>query len=196
MHTDVLDISSMFDEAPSVVDQVQVAVNDLLALAKGLEVLDDGAYKRATFLYTKAREWRKTVEDKRKKLTEPMRRQTAMVNDHAKLLTEPLDEVINITNSKCSEYQERLQAQQSEDNWLVELLDGGAIQSKIEPINGAYAVMSVKTVTKFRVLEGHKVPPEYLCVDEEALERAIKRGVREIPGIEIYEEKQTSLRTR
>jgi hypothetical protein len=40
------------------------------------------------------------------------------------------------------------------------------------------------------------IPREYLKVDEEKIAAMIKLGIAEIPGIEIYEEQKTILRSR
>ncbi len=51
----------------------------------------------------------------------------------------------------------------------------------------------VKTWT-FKVVDPAQVPREFLTVDESAIRRAVKDGMRNIAGVEIYEETQTRFR--
>jgi hypothetical protein len=46
---------------------------------------------------------------------------------------------------------------------------------------------AVKTWT-FKVVEPFAVPREYLIVDEKLIRKAVKDGIRQIPGVEIFEE--------
>lgn len=172
--------------------QVSKAIGEMVQAIETLQVEDEGAFKRATFLYSKAREWRKVVEDKRKALTEPMRRQTAMVNEQAKALTEPLDRVISLANSKAVNYQTK---QQEQDSHIAELLDGGAIlvPSKITPI-GAAAKIVTKKVMRYRITNEELIPDRYWQVNKDLLQISIDSGNHSIPGIEVYEETQQTLR--
>ncbi len=45
-------------------------------------------------------------------------------------------------------------------------------------------------VWKFRVSEPERVPPEYLMVDEKKIDRVVKAGMRNIPGVEIWEDEE------
>ena len=57
-------------------------------------------------------------------------------------------------------------------------------------VRGDYAVSSLRTTWKFRVLDLRLIPPEFLMVNEPLLNAAIrgKSGRRDIPGIEVYED--------
>lgn len=47
----------------------------------------------------------------------------------------------------------------------------------------------------FKVIDLSQVPREYLCIDTQAVNRAIKDGIREINGLEIYNERVLKTRT-
>jgi len=47
---------------------------------------------------------------------------------------------------------------------------------------------------KFLIEDAAQVPREYLMVDERAIRDAVKAGVREIPGVKIYEHKDIAVR--
>jgi len=54
--------------------------------------------------------------------------------------------------------------------------------------------MSAKKIWKFELTDGEQVPREYMMVNETAIRRAILDGVREIPGVRIYQEESISIR--
>ncbi len=47
------------------------------------------------------------------------------------------------------------------------------------------------TTWAFNVVDPAKVPAEYLVVDEKRIRQAVKDGIRQIPGVEIFEETKT-----
>jgi hypothetical protein len=63
-------------------------------------------------------------------------------------------------------------------------------------LRGDGAMTVTRTVRKFRIVDPSKVPLKYMKLDEEAVKAAIKLGVAEIEGLEIYDEKETTLRSR
>lgn len=55
---------------------------------------------------------------------------------------------------------------------------------------------SVSTKWVHNTVDRALVPREYLMVDDDAIKLAIKRGVRTIPGVEIFETANTAIRRR
>lgn len=53
----------------------------------------------------------------------------------------------------------------------------------------------VKQVWKHRLVDITKVPAQYLSLNEAAVGKAVRGGVREIEGIEIYPEDQLAVRS-
>jgi hypothetical protein len=115
----------------------------------------------------------------------------------------PLKLIQTIAKEKCERYQMILEkAKETEEKKIQEAvdllgLDEAPVPMAVEKtVRGNGALMYTRTVRKFRIVDLTKVPLKYLKIDEDAIERDIKLGVGEIAGIEIYEEKQTTLRTR
>ncbi len=54
---------------------------------------------------------------------------------------------------------------------------------------------TTRTRMTFRVTDKAAVPEDYKQIDNKAVNAAIKDGIREIPGIEIYEELETQFRS-
>jgi len=200
-----LDIFS--EEAPVSLEgntlQVRNIIKDMLAFASALVVDNEGAYKKMTSLYSQARAWKKCVDEKRKALTEPLRKQVASINDKAKELVDPLDGVIDLANAKATSYQRILeQKRQEEEEKLrkaAELFDAEDevyVPALEKVIRGDGASAVTKVEKRFRVVDLAKVPTKYLMIDDKKILQDIKLGLDCIDGIEIYEETTTSLRVR
>ena len=52
--------------------------------------------------------------------------------------------------------------------------------------------VTTKKTWTFRVIKEQYVPLEYWIIDEEKIKAAIKDGVRYIPGIEVFQEEESS----
>jgi hypothetical protein len=183
--------------------QVKSVIKDMLGFATSLVVDNEPSYKKMTSLYSQARSWKKTVDEKRKAMTEPLRKQTAAINDKAKELTDPLDAVIDLANAKSTSYQRLLEDQRRQEEErlrkaadLFDAADEVYVPALEKVLRGDGASAVTKVEKRFRVLDVTKVPAKYLVVDEKKLIQDIKLGINEICGIEIYEETITSLRVR
>jgi hypothetical protein len=190
-------------ESPSNEVKIKSTIKDMLSFVKDLSVNTEGAYKKITSTYKQARDWKKAIETKRKELVEPFRAQIAVINDKAKSLSDPLDNVIEIANAKSAGYlrilEEAKKKEEEETKKLATLFDAEDevyVPPLEKTIRGEGAILVTKTEKTFRVLDIFKVPLKYLMIDEEAVQRDLRLGVGEIPGLDIYTIQKTSLRTR
>ncbi len=183
--------------------EIRSVIRDMRLFIENLVVDSEKSYLKITSLYAQAREWKKTIEAKRKSLVEPFRKQTAVINDKAKELTDPLDRVIDVANAKANGYLRLLEdVKRKEDEKLKEAaaLFDAADEIYIPPmekiIRGDGAVTVTRIEKRFKVLDIKKVPTKYLLVDEAAIKKDLNLGLAEIAGIEIWEETTTQLRIR
>jgi hypothetical protein len=63
-------------------------------------------------------------------------------------------------------------------------------------VAGAVGVASVQTTWTFEVVDAASVPPTYLTADTVAIGRAVRGGVREIPGVRIFARESIAGRRR
>lgn len=77
------------------------------------------------------------------------------------------------------------------ENKQNKLIDATA---KTADINQSTANSVVRNVWAFRVVDFKKIPFEYLQLNETAVRSAIKEGVREIEGLEIFKECQVAIK--
>lgn len=184
--------------------QMKQAICDMVAFTKDLAVQCDESFRTATSLYRQARDWKKRIDERRKAAIEPDRARIAAINDKAKELTDPLDQIIEITNMKTASYTRLLEEKKKEEEAKIkeaaELLDLVPSEIYIAPmektIRGDGAIATTKIEKRFRVTDLSKVPLEYMMINESKIKTSLKLGVNIIPGIEIYEEKITQLRAR
>ena len=63
------------------------------------------------------------------------------------------------------------------------------------PVRTPQGTVSIKMVWRHRVIDVEKVPRQYLMINDSEIKKAITAGIREIPGIEIYDGAKTHKRT-
>ena len=176
---------------------------EIIESTQKLTVINQDEFDRCTALYSESKDWEKRIEFLRKEANAPDQDRINARNDKAKELLTPLKQIQSITKAKCEEYQKSLEKARKflEDQMTKALdllgLDDAVYAPPVEKsIRGEGALMYTRTVRKFRTVDLSKVPLKYLQVNEELLARDIKLGVAEIPGIEIYNEEVTQLRSR
>ncbi len=94
------------------------------------------------------------------------------------------------------------QAQESDGNQGQEQGQTESAPQELEPqpagpprsVQTGSGKMHQKLVWTFEVQDESQVPREYLAVDQKKIRQAVKDGVREIPGVNIYQEHQTAIR--
>lgn len=87
------------------------------------------------------------------------------------------------------------QAEKIEDK--IEKIESKSVTPDVqvqETIRSENATVSIKKNWTHTVINPMAVPREYLKVDEVAIGRAVKGGVREIPGVRIFQKSSTATR--
>ena len=183
--------------------EVKKIIDDMLQFTQSLIVDSESAFRTVTNLYRQSKDWRKIIEEKRKQATDPFRKQVSTINDKAKELSDPLCRVEELTKMKADGYQKMLEdAKKLQDQAIreaaimLDIHEDLYIPPLEKSIRGDGAIAYTKVEKKFKLVDIDKVPAKYLKIDEAAIKQDIKLGVNTIPGIEIYEEKSTQLRSR
>ena len=175
----------------------------ILGSVNALEMTSEEAYNRVTSIYNQAKTWEKMVDDQRKKCNAPEQALINARNDKAKEILDPLKEIQAMTKKKAAEYQAFIDEQRKKNEeavaqaasmFEVDVPYTPSLSQKA--LRGEGAVATTRTVRKFRIVDLHKVPIQYLKVDEDEVRQAIKMGIAHIDGIEIYDEKVTNLMRR
>lgn len=207
------DIIEMFKKA-------EICVSNLSAIAEELEVKDAVSRNTAIEMGTQAKSMFRILDNKRQELKKPYlaigqkldgllrpikSTLTSIEGNLKKKIKVNLDE----ENRKRIE-KERKENEIAEEKELKRLEVAKALCLSTEEIPAPEPVTKIaetvipskhvtqsgsagyKKVWKFRVTDKNSVPLQYLFVDEKMIELAIKNGVREIKGIEIYEDSEVN----
>lgn len=187
-------------------------------LAEQLQVVDEDSQKRAIEMAGQAKGLFKRVEDMRKETVGPHNEFVKKVNGLCKTITDPLQRIEDRVKVKITQFaakqeqkrREREAAERREREELQKKLDAEAAASNTVPVKVADPVQpkaptqrAIHTAEgsahqrkewRFEVEDTSKVPTQYLIVDHAAIRKAVAAGVREIPGVRIYEETTTVIK--
>lgn len=183
----------------------QQAADVLAAEALGPIMVDDDladysdrakALKGVASMIEKARKGEKDQINKDAKTVE------AFFAKISKPVTDAADAIVGAINTwqrAKLEEQRRREREEAEANKALQIEEAPEAPAPVKEV--ARVVSSSGRVTAaavkfwaFRVTDPAKVPARYLMVNEGAIKTAVAGGVREIDGVEIYEDVRTAIR--
>jgi len=194
-----------------------VQVDELRARAMALKVTDDETCKDAVALAGAIKSLKSNVEATRKQIVAHPNEFVRAINSFAKGFTEPLDKSEAALKREIGTFQVRQEAQRRAEQEELRRAQA-ALQAELAAqakANGTEApqvevvkIPEQKTISRadtgasahvrkvwvHEVVDLTQVPREYLCLDERQVRDAIKMGVREIPGIKIFEKADAIIR--
>ena len=193
-------------------------VKDLQNAAAGIEVVDNPTQEHAVEVIGEAKRYFKKIEAKRKELVGPHNDYVRSVNRFAKQFTESLRKIEADLKAKIGahvrrqelerrkrEAEMRRRQEEIERKLKADAKKAGVkmpdmppppvVNRKPETVRTENAVQSVRMEWTFSVENFAEVPRRYMMVDEKSIRSAIKAGIRDIPGLKIYEAPIVSVRT-
>lgn len=135
----------------------------------------------------------KTIEDKRKEITKPLNASLKATNAMFKKLSEPLilaDKTIRNKVMDFRQLQEEKAQKELERRQKIQAAHEAKGHETHEITQPKADVGKTAVTTKrwtFEIVDEGKVPREYLVVDSAAINKAIRNGVREIGGLDIFQ---------
>ena len=178
------------------VEVVQKAESDAALMsqqAEAIQVTTTEQEEQAYTALTQIKQAIKTIESKRKEITTPLNASLKATNAMFKKLSAPFVEADRIVRDKVMDFR-----QAQEEKAYKELERRQKIQAAHEAkghetheITQPIVEVAKTTVTSkrwtFEVVDVNKVPREYLVLDNTAVNKAIRNGVREIDGLDIFQ---------
>lgn len=185
---------------------------ELLERAQSIEIVDDESDMEAAEFLAQVKTARKRWDELRHWFTDPLETQKKRIIAKFKADDEPLEQAQKIVGNKHLVYQrvqqeaarkeqERLrklaeakqarQAARAEEKGLEAppvVIPMPTIQAPPKTIHTASGAVTTRTVWKHEVVDMAALPDEYKIADEVKLGKVVRAGVREIPGVRIYEE--------
>jgi hypothetical protein len=197
--------------------EVATRANDLCVTALGLTVATQTDYEHGADLLRAIKGQLGTYEAGRTKLVKPLNEHVKMINAQAKMVMGPLEAADRYLREQMTAFTlEQRRVAEAEAARVKAEADAAALElaAKMENVGAdsiaegivehaltqeAAPIKTAPTHTAFGTTAGYRerwvyelvddalVPREYLCVDDVAVNRAVKGGAREIAGLRIFD---------
>lgn len=149
------------------------------AAALGVRTEEDA--KGALSMALQARKLEKALDESRAQIVKPH-------FDYQKAI----NKLVKDFKDKLTQIEESLKVKI--DKWMVEQAENPF--TAVDRLEVEDGTITSKKSYDFEVIDEREIPREYLQVDVAAIEKAVKYGVRKIPGVNITEKTETSLRVK
>lgn len=194
------------------VESVVRSLDELKQEVNSLVIDDEAGYARASEILAQIARLKKRLEERRQFFVKPLNDQVKRINNLFKSLQEPLDRMDKKLRDAISDYRRQMEQKKREEEEFLrkkrEILARLAekkgetvappppvetmpIPAAVRTENG---LVTTRKVWTFRVIDESLIPREYLVLDESRVRKAIAAGVREIPGLEIYQHEEVVVR--
>ena len=185
------------DTAQKELEAYKKEVDKILEYTKKLAVESKSDASQAIDVIAKSRKLVNEITEKKKELTREARDYVTNINNLAKDFLGPLLLVGDIITQKIDHWK----IQNNETDQQVSQMEefGIDVISTFEDgahIRSAHASSYERISYTFELQDAKDVPLEYLCVDEEKVNQAIKNGIRNIPGLKIVQQTKTIIRSK
>lgn len=189
-------------EVQSVIEKDFVQELTKEVIARDIENQND--FEFVSEIYSTMRNVIKKVETEAKTLKKPHQDAINKINFDQKVFLEPCMNLITLCNRKIDYYYRKLEIEKQEEERkereAARMLDLPVAQVYVAPVEkklyASNATACTKSEVKFDLVDITKVPSKYIMLDEAAVKRDIKMGIRQIEGLNIYETKKTTLKVR
>lgn len=190
--------------------------------AEALEIKTDADYDLATEAVKFVTDRKKAIEDTRKFFVDPLNKQVKDINARFKPQADEADEVIKIIKGKMSVYfSKKEEARLKEEKRLQDIRDKANAKREAEgkemiaepvrevaevsrTVSTGAAQSTVKKVWKHKIISMSELPDDVKkAIFAEAYKKGlvdtvvgkfVKAGVREMTGVEIYQDTQIAIR--
>lgn len=157
----------------------------LIDEARELQIKEAKDIEQAGFTLTKLKEAKAMIDDYRKSMTEPLNKSLKSINTFFKQFSEPLELVDREIRARVQQF--KLEFDASPPDEPKDFAERGLI------LKNRVSGVKLKKVWKYEVTDKSKVPLELMVVDGVAVNKLIRDGVRDVPGIRIFQEEIVSL---
>jgi len=156
-------------------------IDDLTEKSNSLAVICEESAKNALSMALQSRKLEKALEESRVEITRPHLDFQRAVNKMAKDFKAKLDSIEQRLHEKINAWM-----QSQKDNPFT-ITDSLTVED---------GIIYTKEAWKFDIDDSTKIPIEFFKIDHDAIEKAVKNGIRNIPGVSIYKVETTHLRIK
>lgn len=188
-----------------VLADVKSELSTIQEMATCIQINSDVSKNEAVIFLSKVKDLLKRIEDKRKAYKVPLDKQAKELQKFFKALSDPLEMADKSVRRSVEEYiykQEMARRKQEEANLkkIEKAVETGKAMPVLKTvqvdnqIKTAAGTLSANLEWKAEIYADSTVPREYCVPDIALIRSAVKSGVREIPGVRIFEAVKSSLR--
>lgn len=161
-------------------EQMQIIELMLLETQK-IQIIDDQSSSKAVSMALQARKMCKSIVEVKKEILEPYKRPI-----------KEFEKIINELQKKLEEIESQLAAKLDVYvNELSEIPFASIDEIRVE--EGSYKIIKC---WNYEIINENLIPKEYYSLDNDKVKKQIDFGIRNIPGIRIYEETSSRLRIK
>ncbi len=142
---------------------------------------DEETAKTALSLALKSRIYENDIEKERLTTTKPYLQVQKEINNSYKCISDKYQEI-------------QIALKTSIDKWIEENKDFPFVNTDYLQVDEGS--LYKKTTWDWEVISTVEIPLDYLIPDSDTITKAVKNGVRHIPGIEIFEKTETLMRLK
>ena len=191
---------------------------ELEVRAESITIVDTDSDESAKVVLSQLATKKKDLETLRKSFVGPLNKHVKDINTFFKEQALPLDNADKIIRNKVASYfleqkaiadkeqerQDKLAAKRQETADRKAQKDGQIVappvpvpivQTPTKTTKTVAGSVTMKSVWKYEIVDRSKIPSEFYVLEESLIRRQIAAGRHEIPGIRIYETKETMVRT-
>ena len=166
----------------------------ILQTANTLQVTGE-THKQAIDLLALTGEAKKQLEAKRKVAVDPLNKKVKEINAFFRSLAEPFETADRVLRGKVLQFRSEEEKRRKEAEEKLRETSQFAVVPQLAKTQRAELGQAIaQKVWEFEVVDPKQVPRDYLRVDESAIRRAIMQGIRNIPGVKIYQTERLTVR--
>jgi len=189
---------------------IESQISPVIEKAQGYVVDTIEDVENASSFLKEIKDMEKVVEDKRTEFTKPLNQSLKSINDTFKKMREPLEQARDLLTKKILAWKkaeaERVAAEQAAWRKIQEAEAElrrlkNEPEVKEEPITIAPVVNKIgnmQTVKRwtYEVTDFSNLSDTYKMIDSVKINQAIREGMRDVPGLRIYQEESLSIVNR
>ena len=202
-------------------EEVQEITSGVVKAAEGVVINSDDSMQEASDILSWVAKAKKQVEDKRKFLVKPLNDHVKSINEMFKGYMAPLEKADTVLRQKVMAYrqeqerirreeEERLRKEAEAERKRLEKQakkDGAqpppppppvapSTPEQAKTVHSDMGSVTTKTVWDFEIVDEDKVPRSFMIVNEKAIRAAVKAGVRNIPGVKVFQKEEFAVRAK
>lgn len=159
-----------------------IKIDSLIKQAESYQIANVEQATQALSMALQARKMTTALIDSKKEITKPQVDFQRAVNKLVADFTEKLTEIENNLKNKI-------------EIWIDTSTEEG-FTSGLDSIQVPDGSLKRVTTWEFEVERTEDIPFEYLCADMEEIQKAVKGGLRHIPGVKIFCKQEVKLRVK